>query len=139
MDNHELSNSSESHSNQNIPSKQEVPDQIDSKADIIKKSQSNADSSSSSTGAQDPLSVPRGEKVVVGGGGGSSVGGDSMTHSELMLEPKAEYIDDDMNEDSVEDLTLDDDDVNNMESLDHSKPGPSHGSADGQGEHNNSF
>lgn len=54
------------------------------------------------------------------------------THSELMLEPKSEYLEEDlMNEDSVEDLTLDDDDINNMEEMDHSKPGPSHGTGDG--------
>lgn len=62
----------------------------------------------------------------------------SETHSELMLEPKAEYIDDDMNEDSVEDLTLDDDDINNMEGMD-SKPGPSHGNSDGSAQGNYCF
>lgn len=49
------------------------------------------------------------------------------THSELMLEPKSEYVDE-MNEDSIEDLTLDDDDISNMEQMDDGA-GPSHGNA----------
>ncbi|XP_066991954.1 longitudinals lacking protein, isoforms H/M/V isoform X10 [Anabrus simplex] len=40
-----------------------------------------------------------------------------------LLEPKAEYLDDANNEDSVEDLTLDDD----MDEMDKAQPGPSHG------------
>lgn len=54
--------------------------------------------------------------------------------SEPLLEPKTEYIDEVNNEDSVEDLTLDDDDemdemdVSNMSNLSNmSRPGPSHG------------
>ncbi|XP_060534638.1 longitudinals lacking protein, isoforms A/B/D/L-like isoform X3 [Cylas formicarius] len=47
------------------------------------------------------------------------------THTELMLEPKSEYVDE-MNEDSIEDLTLDDDDLSNMEQMDDGA-GPSHG------------
>lgn len=47
------------------------------------------------------------------------------THSELMLEPKSEYVEE-MNEDSIEDLTLDDDDLSNMEQMDDGA-GPSHG------------
>ncbi|XP_021915085.1 longitudinals lacking protein, isoforms F/I/K/T isoform X24 [Zootermopsis nevadensis] len=43
--------------------------------------------------------------------------------SEVLLEPKSEYLEDDMNEDSVEDLTLDDD----MDEIDQARPGPSHG------------
>jgi len=44
--------------------------------------------------------------------------------SEVILEPKAEYLEEeDVNEDSVEDLTLDDD----MDEIDHAQPGPSHG------------
>lgn len=48
------------------------------------------------------------------------------THTELMIEPKAEYVDE-MNEDSIEDLTLDDDDLSNMEQMDDQGAGPSHG------------
>lgn len=51
-------------------------------------------------------------------------------HSELMLEPKSEYIEEDMNDDSIEDLTLDDDELD----MDQSRPGPSHG---GQGDGSN--
>lgn len=47
------------------------------------------------------------------------------THTELMLEPKSEYVEE-MNEDSIEDLTLDDDDLSNMEQMDDGA-GPSHG------------
>lgn len=122
MDNHDASNSSESHSNQSqqptqpIPttSKTEVPEAEppipirETKTEIIRQREETLET----------VNVPSREKM-------------ETTHSELMLEPKAEYIDDDMGEDSVEDLTLDDDDINNMEELDHSKPGPSHGSADG--------
>ncbi|PSN35576.1 hypothetical protein C0J52_22238 [Blattella germanica] len=43
--------------------------------------------------------------------------------SEVLLEPKSEYLEEDVNEDSVEDLTLDDD----MDEMDHPRPGPSHG------------
>jgi hypothetical protein len=43
--------------------------------------------------------------------------------SEVILEPKAEYLEEDVNEDSVEDLTLDDD----MDDIDNARPGPSHG------------
>ncbi|KAJ8927863.1 hypothetical protein NQ314_019607 [Rhamnusium bicolor] len=49
------------------------------------------------------------------------------THTELMLEPKSEYVEE-MNEDSIEDLTLDDDDLSNMEQMD-DQAGPSHGNA----------
>lgn len=45
--------------------------------------------------------------------------------NEGLLEPKTEYMDDINNEDSVEDLTLDDDD--DMEGMDMARPGPSHG------------
>lgn len=43
--------------------------------------------------------------------------------SEVLLEPKSEYVEEDVNEDSVEDLTLEDD----MDEIDHARPGPSHG------------
>ncbi|RZF39462.1 hypothetical protein LSTR_LSTR000983 [Laodelphax striatellus] len=48
--------------------------------------------------------------------------------SELMIEPKTEYMDEN-NEDSVEDLTLDDDDDLDMNrsGMDMGRPGPSHG------------
>lgn len=48
------------------------------------------------------------------------------THTELMLEPKSEYVEE-MNEDSIEDLTLDDDDLSNMEQQMDDGAGPSHG------------
>ncbi|XP_054288098.1 sex determination protein fruitless-like isoform X4 [Macrosteles quadrilineatus] len=54
--------------------------------------------------------------------------------SEPLLEPKTEYLEDVNNEDSVEDLTLDDDDdmdgmdISNMSNMSNmSRPGPSHG------------
>ncbi|XP_072402606.1 longitudinals lacking protein, isoforms A/B/D/L-like [Diabrotica undecimpunctata] len=51
------------------------------------------------------------------------------SHTELMLEPKSEYVAE-MNEDSIEDLTLDDDDLSNMEQVD-DQAGPSHGAGEG--------
>ena len=42
--------------------------------------------------------------------------------TEVLLEPKSEYLEEDANEDSVEDLTLDDD----VDEMDHARPGPSH-------------
>uniref|UniRef100_A0A6M2DXF1 Putative longitudinals lacking protein isoform h/m/v n=1 Tax=Xenopsylla cheopis TaxID=163159 RepID=A0A6M2DXF1_XENCH len=47
----------------------------------------------------------------------------SEQHSELILEPKSEYVDEEGN-DSVEDLTLEDED---MDDMDQSQAGPSHG------------
>lgn len=132
IDNHDASNSSESHSNQtpaqNIPTSipaiplastsklsTDVPEPTESKSDITRQKAQSLTPTSESDLPQVPTIR---EKLE--------------THSELMLEPKSEYLDDDlMNEDSVEDLTLDDDDINNMEGMDHSKPGPSHGSGDG--------
>lgn len=125
IDNHDASNSSESHSNQtpaqNIPPaiplastsklSTDVPEQAESKSDILRQKTPTSDS--------DLPQVPNIREKL-------------ETHSELILEPKSEYLDEElMNEDSVEDLTLDDDDINNMEGMDHSKPGPSHGSGDG--------
>lgn len=152
-DNHDASNSSESHSNQaapivgagqNIPSLNssssspatsttaaatavplastsklltDVPEPIESKSDIIAGRQSKT-ASTSDTSSVSQVQVPMKEKIE--------------THSELMLEPKSEYIEEDMNEDSVEDLTLDDDDVSQMEhEMDQARPGPSHGATDG--------
>lgn len=133
VDNHDASNSSESHSNQtpsqNIPSSvpaiplastsklsTDVPE-TESKSDIRQKSHT-------PTSESDLPQVPTIREKL-------------ETHSELMLEPKSEYLEEDlMNEDSVEDLTLDDDDINNMEEMDHSKPGPSHGSGDGSSQGN---
>ncbi|GLH07096.1 Longitudinals lacking protein, isoforms H/M/V [Gryllus bimaculatus] len=43
--------------------------------------------------------------------------------SEILLEPKSEYLDDTMNEDSVENLTTLDD----VDDMDDARPGPSHG------------
>lgn len=146
-DNHDASNSSESHSNQaptpNIPSSSssaslpagplastskltaDVPEPIETKSEIVtRQSKLLQQQQQQSTSASSDLpQVPIKEKLE--------------THSELILEPKSEYIEEDMNEDSVEDLTLDDDDVSQMEQeMDHARPGPSHGSGDGsaQGE-----
>lgn len=47
----------------------------------------------------------------------------SEQHSELILEPKSEYVDEEGN-DSVEDLTLEDEE---MDDMDQSQAGPSHG------------
>lgn len=56
-----------------------------------------------------------------GKGDGAPTGKDG-THSELMIEPKNEYDDEDGNE-AVEDLTIEDDDM--MDDID--QAGPSHG------------
>ncbi|CAG9864651.1 unnamed protein product [Phyllotreta striolata] len=116
LDNHDASNSSESHSlpAQNIPSlptvtkmNADVPDQLESQSEILTRHKQS-----------DELSqVPIKEKIE--------------THTELILEPKSEYVEE-MNEDSVEDLTLDDDDLSNMEQMDDGA-GPSHGNAGGEG------
>lgn len=116
LDNHDASNSSESHSNQapaqNIPTAlpvsasklaADVPDQIETKSEVLTRHKE-------PEVAQVPIIK---EKLE--------------THSELMLEPKSEYVDE-MNEDSIEDLTLDDDDISNMEQMDDGA-GPSHGNA----------
>ncbi|XP_023310085.1 uncharacterized protein LOC108905534 isoform X1 [Anoplophora glabripennis] len=113
LDNHDASNSSESHSlpAQNIPSSlpaaskinADVPEPVETKSDILRHKQ--------------PDDIPQvpiiKEKIE--------------THTELMLEPKSEYVEE-MNEDSIEDLTLDDDDLSNMEQLE-DQAGPSHGNA----------
>ncbi|KAF5273673.1 hypothetical protein FQA39_LY07363 [Lamprigera yunnana] len=120
LDNHhDASNSSESHSNppnQNIPTTlppissvktADVPEPIETKSEILTRHKvisSNNDSEIS----QVPIIK---EKLE--------------THSELMLEPKAEYVEE-MNEDSIEDLTLDDDDVSNLD-MSNDGAGPSHG------------
>lgn len=121
LDNHhDASNSSESHSNpapiQNIPialppassSKitADVPEPVETKSEILTRHKANE-----SELPQVPILK---EKIE--------------THSELMLEPKAEYVDE-MNEESIEDLTLDDDDdVSNLE-MSNDGAGPSHGNA----------
>nr|CAI5865328.1 unnamed protein product [Callosobruchus analis] len=118
LDNHhDASNSSESHSlpaTQNIPlslptSKMnaDVPDTIETKQEIL--------TTRLKQGGDDAPQVPMIKEKI-------------ETHSELMLEPKAEYVEE-MNEDSIEDLTLDDDDLSNMEQMDDSGAGPSHGNA----------
>lgn len=113
LDNHDASNSSESHSlpAQNIPSSlpaaskinADVPEPVETKSEILRHKQ--------------PDDIPQvpiiKEKIE--------------THTELMLEPKSEYVEE-MNEDSIEDLTLDDDDLSNMEQMDE-QAGPSHGNA----------
>ena len=120
LDNHhDASNSSESHHSsqappaQNIPTTlpvsasklaADVPEQIETKTELLTRH------SKSEEVAQVPIIK---EKIE--------------THSELMLEPKSEYVDE-MNEDSIEDLTLDDDDISNMEQMDDGA-GPSHGNA----------
>lgn len=118
LDNHhDASNSSESHSNQmpaqNIPvtlpaaSKMiaDVPEPVETKSDILTRHKT--------TSEQDVPQVPIIKEKL-------------ETHSELMIEPKSEYVDE-MNEDSIEDLTLDDDDISNMEQVDDQGAGPSHG------------
>ncbi|XP_066250478.1 longitudinals lacking protein-like isoform X1 [Euwallacea similis] len=114
MDNHhDASNSSDAP--QNIPSattqlpvnikmNNDVPDTIETKQEILR----HKDESGSQL-SQVPMIK---EKLE--------------THTELMLEPKSEYADD-MNEDSIEDLTLDDDDLSNMEQQMDDGAGPSHG------------
>ncbi|XP_044270638.1 longitudinals lacking protein, isoforms A/B/D/L isoform X11 [Tribolium madens] len=116
LDNHhDASNSSESHSNQtpaqNIPTMlpaskiiADVPEPVETKSEILTRHKQSDDV------PQVPIIK---EKIE--------------THTELMLEPKSEYVEE-MNEDSIEDLTLDDDDISNMESMDDGA-GPSHGNA----------
>lgn len=117
LDNHhDASNSSESHHSnqtpaQNIPAAlpvklaADVPEPVETKSEILTRHKT-----SESEVPQVPIIK---EKLE--------------THSELMLEPKSEYVDE-MNEDSIEDLTLDDDDISNMEQMDDGA-GPSHGNA----------
>lgn len=123
LDNHhDASNSSESHHSsqapaQNIPAVlpvklavADVPDPIETKSEILTRHKPEVES-------QVPIIK---EKIE--------------THSELMLEPKSEYVDE-ANEDSIEDLTLDDEDISNMEQMDDGA-GPSHageGSSQGFG------
>jgi len=109
--NHDASNSSESHHStpaQNIPTlpatkMTDVPEPVETKSEILLRHKSSE---------SEIPQVPIKEKLE--------------THTELMLEPKAEYVDE-MNEDSIEDLTLDDDDLSNMEQMDDQGAGPSHG------------
>ncbi|XP_076272075.1 longitudinals lacking isoform X1 [Rhynchophorus ferrugineus] len=117
MDNHDASNSSDAHSmsSQNIPSatsqistankmnSSDLPDTIETKQEIMTRHKEEA-------GSQQQVPMIK-EKLE--------------THTELMLEPKSEYVEE-MNEDSIEDLTLDDDDISNMEQVDEGA-GPSHG------------
>lgn len=111
LDNHDASNSSESHSlpAQNIPTlpavtkmNADVPEQVETKSEILTRHKQ--------TDEMPQVPIIK-EKIE--------------THTELMLEPKSEYVDE-MNEDSIEDLTLDDDDLSNMEQMDDGA-GPSHG------------
>lgn len=121
LDNHhDASNSSESHHSnqtpaQNIPATlpvatsklaADVPEPVETKSEILTRHKT----SESEIVPQVPIIK---EKLE--------------THTELMLEPKSEYVDE-MNEDSIEDLTLDDDDISNMEQMDDGA-GPSHGNA----------
>lgn len=109
------SNSSESQHNttpaQNIPATlpvtkttTDVPEPVETKSDILTRHKSEA--------TEIIPQVPIKEKLE--------------THTELMLEPKSEYVEE-VNEDSIEDLTLDDDELSNMEQMDDSGAGPSHG------------
>lgn len=132
-DNHDASSSSESHSNQAAPAQNipatlpatplastskiatDVPEPIETKPEPVTRQIKS--SSLPPNSVEIAPQVPIKEKLE--------------THSELILEPKSEYIEEEMNEDSVEDLTLDDDDVSQMEhDMDHARPGPSHGSTD---------
>lgn len=125
LDNHhDASNSSESHSNQALPAQNipsmlpaskiaDVPEPVETKSEILTRHKQSED------GPQVPIIK---EKIE--------------THTELMLEPKSEYVDE-MNEDSIEDLTLDEDDMSNMEGMDDGA-GPSHGNAgEGSSQGNN--
>ncbi|KAL3275265.1 hypothetical protein HHI36_020034 [Cryptolaemus montrouzieri] len=117
LDNHDVhSNSSESHSNQGTTTAQnipislpapsklaaDVPEPLETKSDILLRHKQSDEI------PQVPIIK---EKIE--------------THTELMLEPKSEYVEE-MNEDSIEDLTLDDDDISNLEQMD-DRAGPSHG------------
>ena len=121
---HDASNSSESHhSSQIIPAQNipialpaaptsskissDVPEPIETKAEILSRHK------------QQNVVEPEAPQV-------SMIKEKIETHTELMLEPKAEYIEE-MNEDSIEDLTLDDDDISNMDQLEDQGAGPSHG------------
>ncbi|KAL1517269.1 hypothetical protein ABEB36_001055 [Hypothenemus hampei] len=117
LDNHhDASNSSDAHTlpSTNIPTattqlpanikvNSDVPDTIDMKQEILRHKDE--------IGSQQSQVPMIKEKLE--------------THTELMLEPKSEYVEE-ANEDSIEDLTLDDDDLSNMEQMDDGA-GPSHG------------
>lgn len=124
-DNHDASSSSESHSNQapatvsavNIPPLPIAPIALPSTSKLTDVPDPMEAKQEPKSKPQDIPQITKDQKPEI--------------HSELILEPKAEYIEEEMNEDSVEDLTLDDDDVSQMEEMDHARPGPSHGAADG--------
>ncbi|XP_031346977.1 longitudinals lacking protein, isoforms H/M/V isoform X11 [Photinus pyralis] len=124
LDNHhDASNSSESHSNPtpNIPIPlppasssmklltADVPEPVETKSEIMSRHKILP-----ATNEQEIPQVPIIKEKL-------------ETHTELMLEPKAEYVEE-MNEDSIEDLTLDDDDVSNLD-MSNDGAGPSHGNA----------
>ncbi|XP_018332849.1 longitudinals lacking protein isoform X15 [Agrilus planipennis] len=124
LDNHQdASNSSESHSSQappvqNIPSSlpaastiANVPEPIETKSEILTRHKTSVASNESDL-SQVPIIK---EKIE--------------THSEIMLEPKSEYVEEMNEEESIEDLTLDDDDLSNMELSGNQGAGPSHGNA----------
>lgn len=116
-DNHEqLSNSSShstTHATNNITTSTTNVLPVTKKTDHHESKQVSDNAGSDDAG----LDSANEEKGVGAGGAGKD-----STHSELMIEPKNEYDDDDGNE-PVEDLTLDDEDM--MEDLD--QAGPSHG------------
>lgn len=99
----------------------DVPEIVETKSEILSRHKQQQSTSSADDVPQVPIIK---EKLE--------------THTELMLEPKSEYVDE-MNEDSIEDLTLDDDDLSNMEQMDDGA-GPSHGNAgEGSSQGNNFF
>ncbi|KAK9878061.1 hypothetical protein WA026_020690 [Henosepilachna vigintioctopunctata] len=108
LDNHDIhSNSSESHCNHGttsqiipisfaVPSKlaADVPEPLETKSDILLRHKPSDEI------PQDPM-----------------IKEEIETHRELMLEPKSEYVEE-INEDSITDLRLDDDDMSNLKEMD---------------------
>lgn len=130
-DNHEqLSNSSShstTHATNNITTSTTNVLPVTKKTDHHESKQTGSDAGHDDAGGgADSANEDKGSSST-GGAGGK----DTATHSELMIEPKNEYDDDDGTE-PVEDLTLDDEDM--MEDLD--QAGPSHG---GEGSSSGSF
>lgn len=128
-DNHETSSSCElptqTQQTSNIPATitPVVPNPIISKMDPMSHSVEDKNNEADMTRPLVPTQVVVPSPQALPLGEPESVVHKVEPQSEMMLEPKSEYLDEDINEDSVEDLTLDDD----MDDMDQSRPGPSHG------------
>lgn len=127
LDNHhDLSNSSESHTSNQAPAPQNIP------ASTMPTKLLSSSSASSTNNVPDTLETKTEAKLMNDSATATTAAANPQvptiekieTHSELMIEPKSEY--EEVNEDSIEDLTLDEDDLTNMDDMD-DQAGPSHG------------